>query len=388
VQHASQTGHERGPDGRARNRPLATPAVAARGMVLSRAANVAALQRTVGNQAVVGMIPTPAVPTRPAPAIARPALLQRQVTHTPGPANAPGTFSAVNLAAEQGGDGDGHTIDRHVTITDAELQARLVAEPAIPAATRWESQAAAEATVDAALAARRVDVANWLGRGETARTGAATNRALVANQLPNVTTVLWQAAAQAARTQAATTNVAPATIGQALAPITAALGRIRASTTAAPAATLVDQVTGQAGVVVDAATVARDRLAALAGVDAAIPALPTIAAVTTAVGAILAAATNWRAALQTARGEIQLELQHDTALANVSAAFRVPAGVQLTTAPRAMIYLYYVDATHFQVKTAFPGDPVNLAPPPVALPQAPAQVGQVNQPVVANTGGP
>jgi hypothetical protein len=263
-----------------------------------------------------------------------------------------------------------------------------VAEPAIPAATRWESQAAAEATVDAALAARRVDVANWLGRGETARTGAATNRALVANQLPNVTTVLWQAAAQAARTQAATTNVAPATIGQALAPITAALGRIRASTTAAPAATLVDQVTGQAGVVVDAATVARDRLAALAGVDAAIPALPTIAAVTTAVGAILAAATNWRAALQTARGEIQLELQHDTALANVSAAFRVPAGVQLTTAPRAMIYLYYVDATHFQVKTAFPGDPVNLAPPPVALPQAPAQVGQVNQPVVANTGGP
>jgi hypothetical protein len=375
MQHASQTGHARAPNARAR-KPIAAPAGVGGGAVLFRAANVVALQRAVGNQAVVGMIPTPdlpaprggpgsgptmhlvgwhapARPTPPAPAIARAAPIQRQVTYTPG---APGTFSAVNLAAEQGGDGDGHTIDRHVTISDAALQARL-ADPAIPAATRWESQAAAEARVDAALAANAPDVSNWLDGGRDARAAAVANRALVANQLPNVTAPLWQAAATAARNASA---LAPAVFGPQQAPIAAALGRIRGATNAAPAATL-QQRAAQAGVAIEGATAAQAGLVTLGNLHAAIPALPEIVAITAAVGAILAAATNWQAALQTARAQLTLEVRHDVAIANVSAAFRAPAGVQVTTAPRVMVYLHYVDATHFQIKTAFPGDPVNAA---------------------------
>lgn len=59
----------------------------------------------------------------------------------------------------------GHTLDRHVGRTDAELRERLSRERNISAASTWIDQATAEATVAAALRAERRRIENWMNRG-------------------------------------------------------------------------------------------------------------------------------------------------------------------------------------------------------------------------------
>lgn len=69
----------------------------------------------------------------------------------------------VALASEEAA--GGHTIARHVAKTEAELRARLAAEPRIPAATTFRSLAEAERTVYDALAANRAAIADWARQG-------------------------------------------------------------------------------------------------------------------------------------------------------------------------------------------------------------------------------
>lgn len=67
----------------------------------------------------------------------------------------------------------GHTLERHVGKSDAELLARLKAEPDISAASTYPDRATAERVVARVLSARKADVTKWENR-----TGSRPNLAL------------------------------------------------------------------------------------------------------------------------------------------------------------------------------------------------------------------
>jgi hypothetical protein len=60
----------------------------------------------------------------------------------------------------------GHTLDRHVGRTDAEMRERLTRERSISAASTWTDRATAEEVVAEALRAERRRIENWMSRGE------------------------------------------------------------------------------------------------------------------------------------------------------------------------------------------------------------------------------
>jgi hypothetical protein len=60
----------------------------------------------------------------------------------------------------------GHTLDRHVGLTDAQLRERLERESNISAASTWTDRATAENVVAEALRAERRRIENWMRRGE------------------------------------------------------------------------------------------------------------------------------------------------------------------------------------------------------------------------------
>jgi hypothetical protein len=60
----------------------------------------------------------------------------------------------------------GHTLDRHVGRTDAELQERLERERNISAASTWTDRATAEEVVAEALRSERRRIDSWMSRGE------------------------------------------------------------------------------------------------------------------------------------------------------------------------------------------------------------------------------
>jgi len=70
----------------------------------------------------------------------------------------------------------GHTIERHVGKSEADLRQRLANEPALPAASSFIDLAEAEAVVDAALHAHAAVVAQW--EAALGRRGASRNLAL------------------------------------------------------------------------------------------------------------------------------------------------------------------------------------------------------------------
>jgi Bacterial CdiA-CT RNAse A domain len=59
----------------------------------------------------------------------------------------------------------GHTLERHVGRTDAELRERLQREPNISAASSYTDRATAERSVGAALAQNANKIERWLERG-------------------------------------------------------------------------------------------------------------------------------------------------------------------------------------------------------------------------------
>lgn len=59
----------------------------------------------------------------------------------------------------------GHTLDRHVGRSDAELQERLDRERNISAASTWTDRATAEEVVSEALRAGRGRIEKWMARG-------------------------------------------------------------------------------------------------------------------------------------------------------------------------------------------------------------------------------
>jgi hypothetical protein len=59
----------------------------------------------------------------------------------------------------------GHTLDKHVGRTDAELRERLDRERDISAASTWTDRATAERTVATALQANRERIDHWMARG-------------------------------------------------------------------------------------------------------------------------------------------------------------------------------------------------------------------------------
>lgn len=67
----------------------------------------------------------------------------------------------LSLDEERGG----HTLDRHVGKTDAELRQRLKHEPNISAASSYEDRATAERVVAAAIEQNAQKIRNWTERG-------------------------------------------------------------------------------------------------------------------------------------------------------------------------------------------------------------------------------
>jgi len=59
----------------------------------------------------------------------------------------------------------GHTLEKHVGRSDAELRERLEREPNISAASTWTDRETAERTIAEALHAERGRVENWMRRG-------------------------------------------------------------------------------------------------------------------------------------------------------------------------------------------------------------------------------
>ena len=100
---------------------------------------------------------TPAGPTRTA------------TPQTPTPATASGAMRDLSRDEAQGG----HTLARHVGKTDADLAARLKAEPDISAASTYSDRATAERAVGTALGKKATDIAKW-----EAKTGSRANLAL------------------------------------------------------------------------------------------------------------------------------------------------------------------------------------------------------------------
>jgi len=80
-------------------------------------------------------------------------------------------MAARNLAEDEAR--GGHTLARHVGLTDDDLRARLRRERRISAASTWTDRATAERVVHAAIAGSAVRVERW-----TARTGTRPNLAL------------------------------------------------------------------------------------------------------------------------------------------------------------------------------------------------------------------
>jgi filamentous hemagglutinin len=56
----------------------------------------------------------------------------------------------------------GHTIARHIGQTDADLAARLAAEPGISGASSFTNRAVAESALSDTLAAKQADITAWL----------------------------------------------------------------------------------------------------------------------------------------------------------------------------------------------------------------------------------
>ncbi|MGH9643919.1 MAG: RNase A-like domain-containing protein [Terriglobales bacterium] len=63
----------------------------------------------------------------------------------------------------------GHTLERHVGRTDAELRERLQKEPNISAASTYTDRATAERTIAAAIAQNSEKIARWAERGPRRR---------------------------------------------------------------------------------------------------------------------------------------------------------------------------------------------------------------------------
>lgn len=59
----------------------------------------------------------------------------------------------------------GHTLERHVGRSDAQLQERLLDEPNISAASTWTDRETAEVTIAEALQAERARIDRWMRRG-------------------------------------------------------------------------------------------------------------------------------------------------------------------------------------------------------------------------------
>jgi hypothetical protein len=75
--------------------------------------------------------------------------------------------AAVSGARDLAGDqaAGGHTLDRHVGRSDAELRRRLAEEPGISAASSFADRAIAERVVAATLDRERRRIERWLQRG-------------------------------------------------------------------------------------------------------------------------------------------------------------------------------------------------------------------------------
>jgi hypothetical protein len=83
------------------------------------------------------------------------------------PRRAPATIPSTDrYDLERDEQRGGHTLDRHVGRTDAELQERLERERNISAASTWIDRGTAEEVVAEALRAEHRRIESWMRRGE------------------------------------------------------------------------------------------------------------------------------------------------------------------------------------------------------------------------------
>ena len=113
---------------------------------------------------------TPALTVPPSAVDATPAGPTRTATpRTPTAAPASGALRNLSNDESQGG----HTLARHVGRSDADLAARLKAEPDISAASTYTDRETAERAVGVALAKKSSDVTKW-----EQKTGSRANLAV------------------------------------------------------------------------------------------------------------------------------------------------------------------------------------------------------------------
>ncbi|MBK9610080.1 RNase A-like domain-containing protein [Candidatus Amarobacter glycogenicus] len=119
---------------------------------------------TTGSFGLPGPSPTAGAGTATAPSAVTPATAQP----TPSAAT---TAKSRDLSIDEAR--GGHTLARHVGKSDAELLARLKAEPDISAASTYTDRATAERVVAQVITKKRAEIEKW-----EARDGSRTNLAL------------------------------------------------------------------------------------------------------------------------------------------------------------------------------------------------------------------
>jgi len=89
--------------------------------------------------------------------------LQVSATRPPAPVGESSPLApGGGLAAHEGGAWGGHTLSRHVGLTEELLQRRLAAQPGISASSSFTNRAVAESAVDSTIKANAALVADWL----------------------------------------------------------------------------------------------------------------------------------------------------------------------------------------------------------------------------------
>jgi hypothetical protein len=351
------------------------------------------LQRLIGNHAVAQLVAQRRSPSQGHES-ARRAVLQRQVTYTPGAGGGPGTFSRVDLRAEEGGPGEGHALERHVDIDDQGLKQRLIDDSAIKVATRWASQADAEATIGAALVAREPEIRAWLAGGASTRaqatTGAAAAHAAITQQLAPT----QPASVQALNGALSACGLSGPVFGRAKSALVQALGAIRGDAARAPNPGNAAKI----GASVDVATTKINEVRGMLppGTATTQQADSLLQGMLAPLQAIKGAAGQWATHLEASTRVLVQEVRYATTVNGVTVA-RWPlssAGqaaspstphLEVISVPEVSLYLYFIDATHFQIRTAFPGSPTSVPAATTAASSSAASSGATASPV---TGSP
>jgi hypothetical protein len=95
------------------------------------------------------------------------------------------------------------------------------------------------------------------------------------------------------------------------------------------------------------------------------------------------AAGDWATHLEAGTRVLVQEVRYATTVNNVAVARRA-THLEQTSVPEVSLYLYFIDATHFQIRTAFPGSPTSVPAATAAASSSGASPGSTTSPVAGS----